>query len=100
MEFTQQQPTSIPLMTTLSTDPAQATPYIKHLLSTLTELRRVRAGVLKEYEADGEDGSIWSECTEALERMLDEYGGGELDEGDKDEDEDWEATEQQDEFDL
>ncbi|KAK4331332.1 tubulin/FtsZ, GTPase domain containing protein [Rhodotorula toruloides] len=99
MDFTQQ-PTSLPLMTTLSTDPAQTTPYIKHLLSTLTELRRVRAPVLKEYEADGEDGSIWSECREALERVLDEYGGGELDEGDKDEDEDWEATEQQDEFDL
>ncbi|GEM12649.1 tubulin/FtsZ, GTPase domain containing protein [Rhodotorula toruloides] len=99
MEFTQQ-PSSIPLMTTLSTDPAQTTPYIKHLVSTLTELRRVRAPVLKEYEADGEDGSIWSECREALERVLDEYGGGELDEGDKDEDEDWGATEQQDEFDL
>ncbi|KAJ8295731.1 hypothetical protein OF846_001090 [Rhodotorula toruloides] len=99
MDFTQQ-PTSIPLMTTLSTDPAQTTPYVKHLLSTLTELRRVRAPVLKEYEADGEDGSIWSECREALERVLDEYDGGELDEGDKDEDEDWESTEQQDEFDL
>ncbi|BGP30427.1 mtDNA inheritance, partitioning of the mitochondrial organelle [Rhodotorula toruloides] len=99
VDFTQQ-PASIPLMTTLSTDPAQTTPYVKHLLSTLTELRRVRAPVLKEYEADGEDGSTWSECREALERVLDEYGGGELDEGDKDEDEDWEATEQQDDFDL
>lgn len=70
------------------------------------ELRRVRAGVLGEYEValGGREGL--DECRERLEALWDEYGGGAADEDEleaqaaRDEDENWDATQQQDDWDM
>ncbi|GAA6027838.1 hypothetical protein JCM8097_001741 [Rhodosporidiobolus ruineniae] len=101
------QPLSLPVLSTVSTTPA-ARPFLRHLASTLRDLRRVRASVLREYE----DAPEWGigregieECRERLETLVDNYGGEEDEEGEegKDEDEDWTATEPKEdlsEFDL
>ncbi|GAA5907327.1 hypothetical protein JCM5296_002693 [Sporobolomyces johnsonii] len=93
------QPASIPILTTLSTSPS-ARHLLRHLSAGVKELVRVKAAVLREYE-DGEYGLGREgvlECRERLETMADNYrggGGGDVseDEVDKDEDENWDATE-------
>ncbi|POY72544.1 hypothetical protein BMF94_4370 [Rhodotorula taiwanensis] len=106
MSFVAQQPRSIPTLTTLSTTP-RARDWFKHLSRGIGELRRVRAGVLGEYEValGGREGI--DECRERLDALWDEYGGGTADEEDeaaaqaaKDEDENWDGTEQQEDWDL
>lgn len=108
LSFTAQQPTrGIPLLTTLSTRPTTAL-YLRHLARGVRELRRTRAGVLREFEegeyALGREGV--EEARERLEALWDGYGGGGEGEGDeaeggKDADEDWTATEQvEEEWDL
>ncbi|GAA5998738.1 uncharacterized protein JCM10292_007198 [Rhodotorula paludigena] len=105
LSYTASQPRSLPILTTLSTSPS-ARHYLRHLALGVKELRRVRAGVLREYEGGeygvGREGV--DEARERIEALWDAYGGGaeddEGDEGGKDEDEDWTATEQQDEWDL
>lgn len=106
MSFVAQQPRSIPILTTLSTTP-RSRDWFKHLSRGIGELRRVRAGVLGEYEValGGREGI--DECRERLDALWDEYGGGAADEEDeaeaqaaKDEDENWDGTEQQDDWDL
>ncbi|GAA5932647.1 hypothetical protein JCM1841_000322 [Sporobolomyces salmonicolor] len=92
-------PASIPILTTLSTSPS-ARHLLRHLSAGVTELVRVKAAVLREYE-DGEYGIGREgvlECRERLETMADNYrggGGGDVseDEMDKDEDENWDETE-------
>ncbi|GAA5939706.1 Dml1p [Sporobolomyces koalae] len=92
------QPNSIPILTTLSTSPAS-----RHLLSNLSngikELVRIRSGVLREFE-DGEYGLGREgilECRERLETLADTYRGAtgtnSDDDVDKDEDENWDDTE-------
>jgi len=59
------------------------------------ELLRVRSGVLREFE-DGEYGVGREgvlECRERLEGLMDAYGGGGAEEEEKDEDENWDETE-------
>ncbi|GAA5976550.1 hypothetical protein JCM10908_005541 [Rhodotorula pacifica] len=105
LSFTAQQPRSIPILTTLSTTP-RSRDWFRHLSRGIGELRRVRAGVLGEYEValGGREGI--DECRERLDALWDEYGGGAADEDEqeaqaaKDEDENWDATEQQDDWDL
>ncbi|BGP14273.1 hypothetical protein JCM10213_005835 [Rhodosporidiobolus nylandii] len=95
------QPASIPILTTLSTRP-DARYFFRSLLEGVRELRRTRAGVLREYEA-GEFGvgvEGIEEARERLETLFDNYGGEEEGEEDKDEDENWDATEPKDEFDF
>lgn len=105
LSFTAQQPRSIPILTTLSTTP-RARVWFRHLSRGIGELRRVRAGVLGEYEValGGREGL--DECRERLEALWDEYGGGAADEDEleaqaaRDEDENWDATQQQDDWDM
>ncbi|GAA5921392.1 hypothetical protein JCM3775_003027 [Rhodotorula graminis] len=105
LTFSAQQPRAVPVLTTLSTRPSTAR-YVRHLARGMRELRRVRAGVLREYDegefALGREGV--DEARERLEALWDGYGGADEDderEGDKDADEDWTATEQvDDEWDL
>ncbi|GAA5877726.1 hypothetical protein JCM16303_000218 [Sporobolomyces ruberrimus] len=96
------QPSSIPILTTLSTSPSTRH-LLSHLSKSLKELVRVRSGVLREYE-DGEYGLGREgilDCFERLETLRSNYGTGDQDEdedgegeGDgKDEDENWDDTE-------
>lgn len=101
LAFSAQQPRAVPVLTTLSTRPSTAR-YVQHLARGMRELRRVRAGVLREYDegefALGREGV--DEARERLEALWDGYGGAEDEDerdGDKDADEDWTATEQADE---
>ncbi|GAA5905693.1 uncharacterized protein JCM6883_005414 [Sporobolomyces salmoneus] len=92
------QPSSIPILTTLSTSPST-----RHLLASLVgglkELVRRKDGVLREYEEGeygiGREGIL--EVRERLETLMDNYrGGDDGDDGegtDKDEDENWDDTE-------
>ncbi|BGP46430.1 mtDNA inheritance, partitioning of the mitochondrial organelle [Rhodotorula kratochvilovae] len=93
LSFTTSQPSSIPVLTTLSTRPS-ARLYPRALSLVLREMRRVRAGVLREYESGeygvGREGV--EEARERLEGLWDGYGGAGEGE-DKGEDEDWTATE-------
>ncbi|GAA6021336.1 hypothetical protein JCM10207_002702 [Rhodosporidiobolus poonsookiae] len=96
-----QQPSSIPILTTLST-----TPDARYLLRSLSlgvrELKRTRAAVVREYEGGeygvGSEGV--EEARERLETLVDTYGGEEEGEEGKDEDENWEGTMQEEEWDL
>ncbi|GAA5868999.1 hypothetical protein JCM3774_002443 [Rhodotorula dairenensis] len=105
LSFTAQQPRSLPILTTLSTTP-RSRDWFRHLSRGVGELRRVRAGVLGEYEValGGREGI--DECRERLDALWDEYGGGTADEDEqeaqaaKDEDENWDATEQQEDWDM
>lgn len=90
------QPTSIPLLTTLSTSPS-ARYLLSHLSTGLKELQRVRSSCLYDYEegeyAIGRDGL--AECRERLETLADNHGAaaggiGSDSEGSAGEDEDWE----------
>lgn len=94
------QPASVPIVTTLSTRPS-ARHSVAMLARELKELVRTRNRVLREYE-DGEFGIGREgvlECRERLETIGDNYKGGTDDAGedddgvDKDEDENWDDTE-------
>ncbi|ORY88902.1 tubulin domain-domain-containing protein [Leucosporidium creatinivorum] len=98
------QPASVPILTTLSTSP-DARHLLRHLSSGVKELLRTRSRSLVEYE-EGEYGigrEGITECRERLETLADGYAGGIEEEedgmGEKDEDENWEATEQQEDSD-
>jgi hypothetical protein len=98
------QPETLPILSTLSTTP-DARHWLRYLREGVKELRRTRAGVLREY-TEGEHGVGREGIEEALERvegLIDAYGGE--DEEDQDEgegeDEDWSATEpKEEEFDF
>ncbi|GAA5892952.1 hypothetical protein JCM6882_006903 [Rhodosporidiobolus microsporus] len=109
-------PTSIPVLSTLSTTP-DSRYWFRAVLRGVRELRRVRSPVLREYE-EGEYGvgrEGVEEAVEGWEGLVDAYGGGGLDEEGEDEegalggvggegkdvDEDWSATEpKEEEFDF
>ncbi|GAA5838425.1 hypothetical protein JCM11251_004934 [Rhodosporidiobolus azoricus] len=113
------QPQSIPVLSTLSTTP-DSRYWFRHLLREAKELRRTRAGVLREFEQGeygvGREGV--DEALEVVEGLIDAYGGDEEEDGDegqggrelggvggggKDQDEDWTSTEPKEEdfdFDL
>lgn len=89
------QPTSIPLLTTLSTSPA-ARYLLAHLSAGVKELQRTRNACLFEYEEGeyglGREGLM--ECRERLETLVDNHGaaGGVASDSEEEpgEDEDWE----------
>ncbi|SCZ93049.1 BZ3500_MvSof-1268-A1-R1_Chr6-2g08428 [Microbotryum saponariae] len=96
------QPSSIPILTTLSTTP-DAKYLLRHLVRETRELIRVRDGVLKQYEEGeyslGREGTL--EMVERLETLLSGLGGENEDEededGGRDEDENWDDTEPKEE---
>ncbi|GAA5859306.1 hypothetical protein JCM8547_001975 [Rhodosporidiobolus lusitaniae] len=116
------QPEELPVVSTLSTTP-DVRYFLRSIVEGVKELRRTRAGVLREYE-EGEYGvgrEGVEEARERLESLIDAYGG-EFDENEheneeevegvtggglggvgygRDEDEDWSATEpREEEFDF
>ncbi|KDE03252.1 hypothetical protein MVLG_06246 [Microbotryum lychnidis-dioicae p1A1 Lamole] len=96
------QPSSIPIITTLSTTP-DAKYLLRHLVRETRELIRVRDGVLKQYEEGeyslGREGTL--EMVERLETLVSGLGGEDEDEededGGRDEDENWDDTEPKEE---
>lgn len=94
------QPSSIPILTTLSTSP-DARHLLRHLSTGVKELLRTRSRTLYEFEEGeyglGREGLV--ECKERLETLADGLaqagGGGDSDDGmeGKDEDENWDPEE-------